>query len=114
MSATEELRINTAEQIAGLCEQIVRQFCPQRIILFGSHAYGQPSLDSDVDLLVVMPFEGSSREQAAKIRSRIDTPMALDLLVRTPGQISERLAMDDFFMREIIEQGKVLYEADYP
>jgi len=113
MSSTEDLQTNTAEQIARLCEQIVREFHPQRVILFGSHAYGQPSLDSDVDLLVVMPFEGSSREQAAKIRSRIDTPVALDLLVRTPEQLSERLAMDDFFMQEITQQGKVLYEANH-
>jgi len=112
MSATEELKLNTVEQIARLCEQIVREFRPQKIILFGSYAYGQPSPDSDVDLLVVIPFEGSSHEQAAKIRSRIDTPVAFDLLVRTPEQISERLAMDDFFMREITEQGKVLYEAN--
>ena len=114
MSAIEELRINTAEQIAQLCEQIVREFRPQKIILFGSYAYGRPSPDSDVDLLVVMPFPGSSREQAAKIRGRIDTPVALDLLVRTPEQIAERLTMDDFFMREIVEQGKILYEADHP
>lgn len=113
MSSIEDLHTSTAEQIARLCEQIVREFHPQRVILFGSHAYGQPSLDSDVDLLVVMPFEGSSREQAAKIRSCIDTPIALDLLVRTPEQLSERLAMDDFFMREITEQGKVLYEANH-
>jgi uncharacterized protein len=111
MSATEKLKVSKA-QIARLCEQIVREFRPQKIILFGSYAYGQPSPDSDVDLLVVIPFEGSSREQAAKIRSRIDTPVACDLLVRTPEQISERLAMDDFFMREITGQGKVLYEAD--
>jgi uncharacterized protein len=114
MSAIEELQISTAEQIARLCDQIVSGFHPHKIILFGSYAYGQPSPDSDVDILVVMPFAGSSREQAVKIRSYIDTPVALDLLVRTPEQVSERLAMDDFFMREIIEQGKVLYEADHP
>jgi len=114
MSTTEELHTSTAEEIAQLCEQIVRQFRPQKIILFGSYAYGQPMPDSDIDLLVVMPFEGSSREQAAKIRSHIETPGALDLLVRTPEQISERLAMDDFFVREITEQGKVLYEANHP
>ena len=114
MSTTEELQTSTAEQIAQLCEQIVHEFHPQKVILFGSYAYGQPSPDSDVDLLVVMPFEGSSREQAAKIRSHIETSVALDLLVRTPEQLSERLAMDDFFVREITEQGKVLYEANHP
>ena len=80
---------------------------------FGSYAYGQPTEDSDIDILVVMSFDGSSRDQAVKIRTRIDTPVAMDLLVRTPEQISELLAMDDFFIREIIEQGKVLYEANH-
>ncbi len=105
--------MDTLAEIQKLCEQITRDFHPERIILFGSHAYGTPTLDSDVDLLVVMPFEGRHTQQTIKIRSRIDTPLPLDLLVRTPEQISERLAMGDFFVREIIEMGKVVYEADY-
>jgi uncharacterized protein len=113
MSATQELTKATPKQIQSVCDQIVRWFHPERIILFGSYAYGDPSLDSDVDLLVVMQFEGSSREQATKIRSRIDTPVALDLIVRTPDQIFQRLAMGDFFMGEITTQGKVLYEAHH-
>jgi predicted nucleotidyltransferase len=113
MSATQELTRATPKQIQGVCDQIVRWFHPERIILFGSYAYGNPSPDSDVDLLVVMQYEGSSREQAAKIRSLIDTPVALDLLVRTPEQISERLAMGDFFLSDITTQGKVIYEAHH-
>ncbi len=113
MSAIEQLNLNIMEQIHQLCDQIVREFHPRKIILFGSYAYGQPTEDSDVDILVIMSFNGSSRDQAVKIRTRIDTPVAMDLLVRTPEQISERLAMDDFFIREIIEQGKVLYEANH-
>lgn len=113
MSATQELTKTTPKQIQSVCDQIVRWFRPERIILFGSYAYGDPSPDSDVDLLVVMRFEGSSREQATKIRSSIATPVALDLIVRTPDQISERLAMGDFFMAEITTHGKVLYEAHH-
>ena len=105
--------MDTSAEIKKLCDQIAREFHPDRIILFGSHAYGTPTPDSDVDLLVVMPFEGSSRQQAVNIRTRIDTPVPLDLLVRTPEQISERLAMGDFFIREIVEEGTVLYEADH-
>ncbi|MDQ3650722.1 MAG: nucleotidyltransferase domain-containing protein [Acidobacteriota bacterium] len=105
--------MDTSAEIQKLCEQIARDFHPEQIILFGSHAYGTPTPDSDIDLLVVMPFEGRHTQQAIKIRSRIDTPLPLDLLVRTPEQISERLAMGDFFVREIIEMGKVVYEADY-
>ena len=107
-------RSQRRKQIKLLCDAIAHEFHPEKIVLFGSYADGKPRPDSDVDLLVVMPFEGSSREQAAKIRSHIETSVALDLLVRTPEQLSERLAMDDFFVREITEQGKVLYEANHP
>ncbi len=69
--------MDTLAEIQKLCEQITRDFHPERIILFGSHAYGTPTLDSDVDLLVVMPFEGRHTQQTIKIRSRIDTPLPL-------------------------------------
>lgn len=105
------IRTTTSKEIKKLSEQIAREFQPQKIILFGSHAYGKPAWDSDVDLLVVMPFKGRPNRQAVKIRSRIDTAVAFDLLVRTPQQISQRLAMGDTFMRNIFEHGKVVYEA---
>lgn len=109
----QKLRPATSSQIKDLCEQIAREFEPEKIILFGSHAYGKPRWDSDVDLLVVMRFRGNPLQQAIKIRSRIERPVAMDLIVRTPAQISKRLAMEDFFMREIVERGKVMYEANH-
>lgn len=105
--ATSQTEINT------LCEEIARKFHPEKIILFGSHAHGKPEWDSDVDLLVIMPFKGSPHQQAVAIRTRIRAGMALDLLVRTPHQISRRLAMGDSFIREILERGKIIYEADH-
>ena len=105
------IRTTSYREIKKLSEQIAREFQPRKIILFGSHAYGKPAWDSDVDLLVVMPFKGRSNKQAIKIRSRIKTSMALELLVRTLQQISQRLAMGDTFMRDILERGKVVYEA---
>ena len=98
-------------EIKELSKQIAREFQPQKIILFGSHAYGKPAWDSDVDLLVIMPFKGRPNQQAVKIRSRLKTPVALDLLVRTPQHISRRLEIGDTFMRDILEHGKVVYEA---
>ncbi len=103
-------RTDIVRDIRDLCDQIRREFNPEKIILFGSHARGTPQWDSDVDLLVIMPFKGRPASQASRIRSRIDTPVALDLLVRTPEQISKRLAMGDFFISEIVERGKVLYD----
>ena len=98
--------------ITRLCKQIAETFDSQKVILFGSHAYGIPTLDSDIDLLVVMPFDGRIHEQAMKVRRGLDSSLPLDLLVRTPEQVQERIEMEDFFMREIFEHGKVLYEAD--
>jgi predicted nucleotidyltransferase len=103
------MKIN--DQIKNLCQQIVENFNPQKIILFGSYAYGKPNADSDVDLLVVMPFEGRDSQKAIEIRTKIQTTVPLDLLVRTSEQIQTRIEMEDFFMREINEKGKVLYEA---
>jgi len=107
------LRAVSREQIRQLCGQIASEFHPQKIILFGSHAYGKPEWDSDVDLLVIMPFKGTPHSQAVEIRSRIQANLALDLLVRTPGQVKRRLEMGDSFMRDILERGKVIYEADH-
>ena len=104
------MKINA--QIKNLCRQIVENFNPQKIILFGSHAYGKPNADSDVDLLVVMPFEGRDSQKAVEIRIKIQTTVPLDLLVRTSEQFRARIEMEDFFMREINEKGKILYEAD--
>ncbi len=104
------MKINA--QIKNLCRQIVEGFNPQKIILFGSHAYGKPNEDSDVDLLVIMPFEGRNSQKAIEIRRKIKTSLPLDLLVRTSKQVQERVEMEDFFMREITQKGKILYETD--
>jgi predicted nucleotidyltransferase len=107
------IRSSSQKEIKKLCEQIAREYRPQKIILFGSHAYGKPQWDSDVDLLVIMPFKGRYTSKAIEILNRLNPTTTLDLLVRTPQQVEKRLAMDDFFMREIIERGKVMYEADH-
>jgi len=103
-------------QIARLCAVIAREFQPEKIILFGSWAYGKPDTDSDIDLLVVMPFEGSPFRQAGTILNRVIQAVGvlpLDLLVRTAEQLDERLTIGDGFVRDILERGKVLYEADH-
>lgn len=95
--------------IRAIVKQIVGKFNPDKIILFGSYAYGKPEPSSDVDLLVVMDTPLRNREQAAQIARAIDYHFGLDLLVRTPQQLAERLALGDFFMQDITKKGKVLY-----
>src|ERR1051326_4000941 len=94
-------------QIRAYCHQIAREFRPERIILFGSYAYGQPTPDSDVDLLVILPFRGNDVSKAIQIRSRFDTPFSLDLLVRKPRFIAERLRERDMFIEHVIKEGRV-------
>jgi len=97
--------------IRDFANRIAAEFHPNRIILFGSHARGQASGDSDVDLLVVIPHEGKPWRMATAIRGRVRPTFPVDLLVRTPESIRERLEMGDNFIREIVEEGEVLYEA---
>lgn len=98
------------ESIRTVAQQIAEKFHPQRIILFGSYAYGTPTEESDVDLLVVMPFEGKSARKSVEIIRVLNPSIPLDLVVRTQEQVTERLKMNDFFLREILEKGNVLYE----
>jgi predicted nucleotidyltransferase len=101
------------KEIEDLTSQIAREFSPDRIILFGSHAYGQPGNDSDVDILVVLPFEGKPVRKAIEIRNKVNAGIPLDLIVRTPEQLTERVAQNDWFIREILERGRTLYEANH-
>ncbi len=100
----------TQQTISSFAQQIARQFNPHKIILFGSYAYGKPTPDSDVDMLVIMPFKGKSVNKATEILLATDPRFPIDLLVRTPEQIKTRVEMGDFFLREITQRGKVLYE----
>ncbi len=101
------------KDIQATCDDIVREFAPLQVILFGSYAYGTPSEYSDVDLLVVMPVEKSeARQQASEIRERIPRRFSMDLLVRSPEEIAYRISHNDWFLREVTEKGEVLYESD--
>jgi predicted nucleotidyltransferase len=101
----------TMAEIEALALEIAREFHPDRIVLFGSHAYGRPRADSDVDLLVLMPFEGKSVSKACEILRKTQPRFGVDLLVRRPEDVERRLALGDFFLREVMEKGRVLYES---
>ena len=100
----------TREDIQATCDDIVREFAPLQVILFGSYAYGTPTEDSDVDLLVVMDIpESETSRQASEILQRIPRRFSMDLLVRSPEEIAYRTSHNDWFLREITEKGEVLY-----
>jgi predicted nucleotidyltransferase len=101
------------EEIQQLSERIIREFHPDSIILFGSYAYGTPTSDSDVDILVILPFDGKPIHKALEIIRKINPNIPLDLLVRTPEDIKERISNNDVFTSEIVMKGKKLYESNH-
>lgn len=98
------------KKLKEITEKIVKEFKPEKIILFGSWAWGVPGADSDVDLLVVKETDRSTREVAREIDGAIfPRPFPLDLLVYRPDQIEEGQARGDFFIKNILAKGMVLY-----
>ena len=101
------------EQIQTLSDRIAQEFQPELIILFGSYAYGTPGDDSDIDILVVLPFQGKSAHKSLEIIRKMNPRIPVDLLVRTPEHVKERISNNDWFMREIFEKGRRLYVANH-
>ena len=100
------------DAIDDLTRQIVEKFKPEKIILFGSYAQGNPRPESDVDLLVIMETELKESKQAYLIDENLDRDLfGLDIIVRTPKNLSERIALGDTFLEEITTYGQVLYES---
>src|SRR3954454_13250310 len=99
--------------IRRFARQVAEKFQPDKIILFGSYAYGTPHEDSDVDILVIMPAR-NQLDMAVRISLTIDPPFPLDIIVRTPKNMKWRLEEGDSFLREVVSKGKVLYEKADP
>jgi predicted nucleotidyltransferase len=99
-------------RIIELTDRIAREYRPDRIILFGSHAYGTATEDSDVDILVIMPFEGKGFRKSLEILNEMEPRFSVDLLVRRPEDAARRYAEFDPLIREAFDRGKVLYERD--
>jgi uncharacterized protein len=98
--------------IRRFARQVAERFQPDKIILFGSYAYGTPHADSDVDILVVMPAR-NELGQAFKIHWTIQPPFPLHILVRTPRNLTRGLEEGEAFLSEILSKGKMLYEANH-
>jgi predicted nucleotidyltransferase len=109
--ARAEFKRVTRKQINAVVQKIVNEFNPEKVILFGSYAYGKPNIDSDVDMLVVMESDERPAPRTSRVIGAVHgKTFPMDLLVRTPAEIAHRLAIGDFFIEEITRMGKVLYE----
>lgn len=103
-------RLVRMEEIQEKVLAIAEKFNPDKIILFGSYASGAATPDSDVDLLVIIDTDQPTRDLSVTISLLFKHSFPMDIIVRTPGEIARRLAEGDFFLRDIIEKGEVLYE----
>ncbi len=100
----------TEQKIKNIVDKIATKYRPEKIILFGSFAWGNPNKDSDVDLLIIKKTEMSSRKLAQEIdESLFEREMPIDILVYSPKYLEERLFLGDFFIKKIIKEGKLLY-----
>ena len=93
--------------------QIADGFSPERVVLFGSYARGTASINSDVDLLVIMSHNKRNIEQSLDITRNIARTFPLDLIVRKPDEIRTRLRQHDMFLTSILKEGKILYERNH-
>jgi len=96
--------------IQATADRIVREFDPERVVLFGSHADGTAGRDSDVDLLVVLPFREKPFRKSLEILNAIDVRFPIDLIARPPEDVDRRYREGDPLIREALDRGKVLYE----
>jgi predicted nucleotidyltransferase len=100
-----------SETLPLAVQRIVQTLRPEKIILFGSYAYGAPTPDSDVDLLIIMETNAPGKERSwAVSRLLIPRPFPVDILVKTPKEVERALEKGDFFIKEVLSSGKVLYE----
>jgi len=100
----------TQQKIKKICQVIAEKFKPEKIILFGSFAWGRPTFDSDVDLLIIKKTKKDFIQSQMKIRRIINGELPVDILVKTPAELEKRLRLRDFFFEDVIKKGKVIYE----
>jgi predicted nucleotidyltransferase len=105
------LSVSVGKSLRPAVQRIVQELKPEKVILFGSYAYGTPNPHSDVDLLVIMKTSASLKERSwAVSRLLLPRPFPVDILVKTPEEVKKALGSGDFFLKEILTRGKVLYD----
>ena len=102
--------METSNPIEEITARIVRNFRPEKIILFGPRAHGNPGPDSDYDLLVILPFEGRPFMKSVEILQTVHADVSLDLVARTPEDVARRYREFDPLMRHALDHGRILYE----
>ncbi len=98
--------------VKNMARKIRDKYNPEKIILFGSYAYGNPKKDSDVDLLIIKKTKARHLDRLVKIREILQEEnrfVAIEPLVYTPEEINKRLELEDDFIKTILEKGVILH-----
>jgi predicted nucleotidyltransferase len=98
-------------EIRKLTEVIAKEYKPEKIILFGSMARNQANEDSDIDMLIIKKTKKRKVERIGEVLNLVDYSFAFEPLILTPEELRERQNLSDFFILDILREGKVLYEA---
>lgn len=105
------LKVSVGKSLRPAIQKIATELNPEKIVLFGSYAYGIPNPHSDVDLLIIMKTKASPKDRSwAVSRLLLPRPFPVDILVKTPKEVEKALETGDFFLKEILTRGKVLYD----
>jgi len=97
-------------KISEIKEKIVQEIQPEKIILFGSYAWGKPTAGSDVDLFIIKETTGSRRKKQMELRKKLfHMGVPMDIIIYTPKELEYRLELKDFFFEKIMNEGKLLY-----
>ena len=110
MESTKEAR----ETIQIILDKLLAHYAPQKVILFGSYAYGDPQPDSDIDLLIIKETPERFIDRWVTVRRILSDPkrtVSLEIIVLTPREIAERLAIGDQFLAEVLKKGEILHAA---
>jgi predicted nucleotidyltransferase len=102
------------QAISDILDRLLVHYVPQKVILFGSYAYGHPTPDSDIDLLIIKDTSERFIDRWVTVRrilSDSKRTVALETIVLTPREVEKRLAIGDQFLAEVLEKGEVLYAA---
>jgi len=97
-------------ELDSIVKQIISRYRPEKIVLFGSSASGKFKKDSDIDLLIIKESRKRRVDRIGEVLNLVERKLPLDPLVYTPSEIEERLNLGDFFLKEALSTGKILYE----
>lgn len=102
--------MTTHRQIKKIAKRIEEKYKPEKIILFGSFAYGKPTPSSDIDLLIIKKSRKRKVERIKEVLMKVESDIPLEPLVYTPKEIKDRLKLGDYFLQNVFKKGKLLYE----